>query len=461
MFELTPFAMAAIEKKMSEGSLSRYMMMSPMLTDKMREITGKVNLVFTLGESIGALADTLKLFQDNDVSLNYIESRPSKRFPGNYEFLVECNQENGSLSPVVDSLKEQSVNLMLFSADPVSEDKETVPWFPKHIRDLDAFSNRILSYGSELDADHPGFKDPVYRQRRKQFADIAFSHKHGDKIPKVEYTKEETDTWRTVFTELKRLYPTHACAEYNYILPMLEQNCGYNADNIPQLQDVSDFLKDCTGFSLRPVAGLLSSRDFLGGLAFRVFHSTQYIRHGSEPRYTPEPDVCHELLGHVPLFCDPDFAQFSQEIGLASLGASDAYIEKLATLYWFTVEFGLCIQNGEKRAYGAGLLSSFGELQHCLSDTPTVLPFEPVKTSVQAYPISKYQPTYFLAQSFKDAKDKLCAWVEDIPREFTVRYDPYTQSVEIMDNKDSISRMARDIRSELHTLENALKKLHV
>ncbi|KIH58672.1 Biopterin-dependent aromatic amino acid hydroxylase [Ancylostoma duodenale] len=177
--------------------------------------------------------------------------------------------------------------------------------------------------------------------------------------------------------------------------------------------------EDCTGFTLRPVAGLLSSRDFLAGLAFRVFHSTQYIRHHSAPKYTPEPDICHELLGHVPLFADLEFAQFSQEIGLASLGASDEVIKQLATLYWFTIEFGICLQNEEKKAYGAGLLSSFGELQYSLSDKVRLGHRSPSRS-----------------------------WAATIPRSFQVRYNAYTQRIEVLDRVSELQRMVREIKGE-------------
>ena len=414
--------------------------------------------MFSLQDAKGALARALKPFEDLGINITHIESRPSKTNPGKeYDFFAELDGGNKeTIDDLVVRLKAQTTSIIVHARN--TKDGE-IPWFPRKIHELDKFANQILSYGSELDSDHPGFTDPVYRARRKYFADIAFNYRYGQPIPRVEYTEEEIKTWSTIFRELTKLYPTHACKEHNHAFPLLVQNCGYREDNIPQLQDVSNFLKECTGFQLRPVAGLLSSRDFLAGLAFRVFHSTQYIRHGSKPFYTPEPDVCHELLGHAPLFCDPDFARFSQEIGLASLGAPDNYIEQLATLYWFTIEFGMCKQNGEVKAYGAGLLSSFGELQYCLSGKPEVRPLDPFKTALQKYLITEMQPIYFLAESFQDAQEKIVEFSRTIPRPFAVHYNPYTQTVEILNTKTSLHNIARDLKHELSILDEGLQKV--
>ncbi|KAI9557408.1 hypothetical protein GHT06_017236 [Daphnia sinensis] len=442
---------ASFKDKSVQRKLS-YIMDSPKASNK--EI-----LLFSMPEEVGALAKALKIFEDNKVNLLHIESRSSKRSIGDYEFIVEIDTLLGDVAGALEQLRKQSSYFQIISRDHKDGNAETIPWFPGRIQDLDRFANQILSYGSELDADHPGFTDPVYRARRKEFADIAFHYKYGQKIPRVEYTPEEIATWGTIYRQLTKLYPTHACREFNHNFPLLIENCGYKEDNIPQLQDISDFLHDCTGFTLRPVAGLLSSRDFLAGLAFRVFHSTQYIRHGSVPLYTPEPDICHELLGHVPLFADPEFAQFSQEIGLASLGAPDEYIERLATCYWFTVEYGMCRQGGELKAYGAGLLSSYGELEYCLTDKPEIRPFDPAKTALQKYPITSYQPVYFVSESFEDAKEKMIAYAKTIPRPFSVRYNPYTLNVEILNSKPQLENLLKNINWEITRITDALCKM--
>lgn len=431
--------------------------------------TGKesaASIIFSVKEEVGGLNKALRIFERHDVNLVHIESRPSKYYKAYWEFLVEPEKgRSENLAACIKELEVQARSVRVHARDHKDNINQfpgasyTVPWFPRKLRELDRFANHILSYGSELDADHPGFTDSVYRARRKEFADIAYNYKHGQKIPRTEYTEEEKATWGTIFKELTKLYPTHACREFNHVFPLLMDNCGYKEDNIPQLQDVSEFLKDCTGFRIRPVAGLLSSRDFLAGLAFRVFHSTQYIRHSSKPMYTPEPDVCHELLGHVPLLADPSFAAFSQEIGLASLGAPDQFVEKLATCYWFTIEFGLCSQNGQMKAYGAGLLSSFGELEYCLSGKPEIRPFEPAKTAVQKYPITQYQPIYYVAESFHDAKDRLAAYAATIPRPFGVCYNPYTQSMEILDDKFKIYNLARSVKCDMSRMMDALQKM--
>merc|ERR1712038_1400618 len=161
---------------------------------------GSTSIVFGMNESVGALAKALRVFENHNVNLLHIEYRPAAKV-GEYEFLVQCDTQKGTLSPAVEELKTQASHIQVLSRNAGTTD-DAVPWFPRKISDLDQFANQILSYGSELDSDHPGFTDSTYRAGRKEFADIAFNYKHGQPIPRVAYTEDEVKTWRTIFREL-------------------------------------------------------------------------------------------------------------------------------------------------------------------------------------------------------------------------------------------------------------------
>jgi phenylalanine-4-hydroxylase len=145
------------------------------------------------------------------------------------------------------------------------------------------------------------------------------------------------------------------------------------------------------------------------------------------------------LYSHAPMFADQDFADFSQEIGLASLGASDDDIKKLATCYWHTVEFGLVKDADGVKAYGAGLLSSFGELEYSCNTsadpapgterTPKLLKWDPRVAAVTEYPICSYQPVYFVAENLSDAKMQMRLFCERLQKPFHARYNSLTSSI--------------------------------
>uniref|UniRef100_A0AC35U547 BH4_AAA_HYDROXYL_2 domain-containing protein n=1 Tax=Rhabditophanes sp. KR3021 TaxID=114890 RepID=A0AC35U547_9BILA len=354
-------------------------------------------------------------------------------------------------------------------------------WFPKTIYDLDICCKRVIMYGAGLDADHPGFKDQEYRARRMMFADVALNYKQGELIPRIEYTESEKKTWAIIYIKLRELHKKYACKEFLDNFELLERHCGYSEHNIPQLQDINDFLKSKTGFRVRPVAGYLSARDFLAGLAFRVFNCTQYVRHNADPFYTPEPDTVHELMGHMALFADPNFAQFSQEIGLASLGASESDLSSLATLYFFSIEFGMCgcyssdpeenadytdndsskpweSKNRERtlKVYGAGLLSSAGELTHAVSKEANILRFDPDRVVKQECMITCFQKAYFYTKDFEEAQQKLRMFTNNMNRPFVIRYNAYTESVEVLNNHRSLTLAINQLRSDINLLAGAL-----
>uniref|UniRef100_A0A8C6V478 Tyrosine 3-monooxygenase n=1 Tax=Neogobius melanostomus TaxID=47308 RepID=A0A8C6V478_9GOBI len=417
-----------------------------------------LNILFTLNNQKNAgFFKTGKIFETFEVKLLHIESRPGrkqKNSGSDLEFLIKCEVHSSDLEVFLNSLKK-------VADDVCTIPEEKVPWFPKRIKDLDQCNFLMTKFDPEMDSNHPGYSDSEYRKRRAYISELAFGYKQGDPLPYVEYTEDEVSTWREIYLKLRSIYPSLACRQFLEGLQQLETECGYSEERIPQLRDISAFLKEKTGFQLRPVAGLLSARDFLASLAFRVFQCTQYIRHSSAPMHSPEPDCCHELLGHIPMLADKEFAQFSQEIGLASLGASEEEIEKLSTLYWFTVEFGLCKQNGTVKAYGAGLLSSYGELIYALSNEPKYKPFNPEETAVQSYQDQTYQPIYYVSESLEDAKIKIRRYAANIKRPFAVCYDPFTCRVEVLDQPSKIKTALSQMREDLKTLQHALEKLSV
>lgn len=416
-------------------------------------------VVVRLRDGMGSLGRILKAVETFHGAVVHLESRQSRSDGVAFDVLIKVDMARANLLQLIRNLRQTAS----FGSVALLAENNTVnvkaPWFPKHASELDNCNHLMTKYEPDLDMNHPGFADQVYRARRKEIAEIAFSYKYGDPIPHIPYTETENKTWSAVFTRVKDLMQKHACSEYVAVFRKLEDEKIFVQERIPQLQEMSDFLRKNTGFTLRPAAGLLTARDFLASLAFRIFQSTQYVRHINSPYHTPEPDCIHELLGHMPLLADPSFAQFSQEIGLASLGASDEEIEKLSTVYWFTVEFGLCKENNEVKAYGAGLLSAYGELLHAISDKPEHRPFEPASTAVQPYQDQEYQPIYYVAESFEDAKEKFRRWVSTMSRPFEVRFNPHTERVEVLDSVDKLDTLVSQLNTEILHLTNAIAKL--
>jgi phenylalanine-4-hydroxylase len=241
---------------------------------------------------------------------------------------------------------------------------------------------------------------------RAAIARLAFEYRDGDPVPRVDYTGEEHEVWRSVWRELAPLHERYACATYL----ACSQRLKLDRERVPQLADVNVALGTATGFRMRPVAGLVSDRNFLGHLGRSIFLATQYMRHPSRPLYTPEPDVVHELVGHAATFCDPVFARLNRAFGEAALRAAPAQLARIARVYWYTLEFGLVEEGGAAKAYGAGLLSSFGELGR-FERQAQLRPLDLELVASTTYDPTDYQKVLYVAPPLERTAELVSDWL--------------------------------------------------
>ena len=261
----------------------------------------------------------------------------------------------------------------------------------------------------ELAADHPGINDPEYRARRNQIAALALDWAPGKPIPEAHYTEQEHEVWAMVSAELSRKHVRLACRAARDGGARLQLPTG----RIPQLDEVSDLLAPLTGFRYLPAAGLVPLREFYGALADRTFWSTQYIRHHSVPLYTPEPDVVHEVIGHATTLADDGYAALYQSRRRGRTAGRDvrrAGVREPGVLVLAGVRCRA--RAGGVKAYGAGLLSSYGEIEEFV--TADLRPLDIARMGVQTYDIGHYQPVLFAADSWAQVQDVVGGFFADV-----------------------------------------------
>ena len=226
------------------------------------------------------------------------------------------------------------------------------------------------------------------------------------------YSDENQETWRILYERQMEYLAEHASRTYLDGAKII----NLRGDRIPPLDDINARLKPRTGWQSRAVPGYLPPKAFFACLSRREFPTTVVIRPKESIDYLPEPDIFHDVFGHVPLHADPVFADFLQTYGQAALHArDDEHTERLARLFWFTVEFGLIREDGRLKVYGSGLISSPGESRHALSsDAVERRPFDLQTVCDTSFEIDHYQPILYVLESFAQLRDAMNTYSQRI-----------------------------------------------
>jgi phenylalanine-4-hydroxylase len=258
----------------------------------------------------------------------------------------------------------------------------------------------------ELEPGQPGIEDPDYVERRRSLFELCRRHRL-EKLgpPLIDYTAEETRVWREVAPKLEELHAGYASRIY------LEgkHRLVVTWDEIPQLRMLSDKLQQMTRMHLVPAEGAIPYRTFYQYIAERGFPVTQFLRHGSHPEFTPEPDMIHDCLGHVPFLANQDYAELLTLIGKAvATTTRGEQVLALKRFSWYSIEFGLIEEAGETKVFGAGILSSTGEIPFSLQ-SPEVRrqPFVTETVIETDYDPSKMQDHLFIAPSLPFLRHEL------------------------------------------------------
>ncbi|MEW9552808.1 phenylalanine 4-monooxygenase [Nonomuraea sp. NPDC050783] len=268
-------------------------------------------------------------------------------------------------------------------------------------------------------AEHPGLRDPRYLARRRWFAGLAGGHQVGDPSPRITYLPSEHAVWRTVKRILESAHRSHACRA---VLEAREA-VRFPADRLPQHAEVGAQLRRLTGFDFTLAGGVVANERFLGSMAGGYFHAVQFVRHPAVPMYTPEPDLIHDVFGHGIHLAVPRFAEIYRLIGAAAARLRTGHaLQIVSDLYWFTLEYGVVEDDGATKAYGAALLSSYGELGRFRSarirelDVPAML--------ATPYDIAGYQPVLFRARCLNHVTDTLAAFLATLDDDTALRVRP-------------------------------------
>ncbi|HZF91868.1 phenylalanine 4-monooxygenase [Streptomyces sp.] len=258
-----------------------------------------------------------------------------------------------------------------------------------------------MSRASEHHVHAGGRLDEPCTRRRKEIAE-AIRRAGGLNSHPVTYSAEEDLLWATMASRLNALHPRVASSRYL----RAKERLPLPVTHTPRIDDLGQRLDSLTGFRLLPVDGLAPAKEFYGRFADDIFSTTMYLRCPSRPHYSPEPDMLHELVGHVVMLADPLFADLYRLFGkVANNVTSEQELQAISQVFWFTMETGLVQEDGRAKAYGAALLSSSGELAKI--DTCRVEKFSIQRMIESDYDISTYQGKLFIAQSIDEMADEI------------------------------------------------------